>query len=211
METITYTLTETDKKFQSEIKTLIESGNSYDTQSIFTKIQIGIKLVEMKQKNPIDFDSITPESLISKKTRNRRIQLVIKKDCDFSKCMKVTKDRKTTKENSKLLILDKRVVNLTETKSNNQRDKHQPEGMDRKEFIKMVDNGIYPVIKNFYDSKIENEKLEKNVKSPKSQLSVMKEKQHKMDIQLSKYEGMLEVSGNIKNLDIKTQQKVKNF
>jgi len=114
MKTITYTLTETDKKFQTKIKTLVESGNSFDTQSIFTKIEIGILLVEMKLKNPIDFDSIIPESIISKKTRNRRMKLILDKNCDFTKGMKITKDKKTTKENSKLLIIDKRVKNLTQ-------------------------------------------------------------------------------------------------
>lgn len=114
MEAITYKLTETDTKFQNQIKTLVESGNSYDTQSIFNKIKIGLLLLEIKQKNPIDFDSIIPSSIISKKTRNRRMKLILDKGCDFTKGMKVTKDTKTTKENSKLLIVDKRVKNLTE-------------------------------------------------------------------------------------------------
>jgi len=119
VKTITYTLTETDKEFQTKIKTLVESGNSFDTQSIFTKIEIGILLVEMKLKNPIDFNSIIPESILPVKTRNRRMKLVLNKDCYFTNGMKITKDRKTTLENSKLLVVDNRVKNLTEKEISN--------------------------------------------------------------------------------------------
>jgi len=254
MKTLSYTLTETDKKFQTEIKTLVKSGNSFDTQSIFTKIQIGILLVEMKLKNPIDFDSITPESLISKKTRNRRMKLILDTSVDFTKGMKITKDKKSTVGNSKLLILDKRVVTLTEknisnipdiynggltkvermkglsksnwdtviggndkpyttlmdnissmnkTNSDNKRDKHQPKGMDRKEFLDMVDNGIYPVIKTVYDFKVENEKLEKNVKSLERKIKSLEKSKNenlqKISTLSGVVKGMESVSGNLLN------------
>lgn len=256
MNKLTYTLTETDKKFQTEIKTLIESGNSHYVKSIFIKIQIGIKLVEMKLKNPIDFDSIIPKSIMDSKTRNRRMKLVINKDCDFTKCMKVTKDKKTSKENSKLLIFDKRVVNLTETdisnipdiynggltkvenmkmlekpewdlvvggdntpfetlmdtiksdkieNSDTERDKHQPKGMDRNEFLDMVENGIYPVIQTVYEFKVENEKLEKNVNSLERKIKSLEKSKNENLQKISELNGILmgmeSVSGNLKDIE----------
>jgi len=257
MKKLTYTLTETDKKFQTEIKTLIESGNSHYVKSIFTKIQIGIKLVEMKQKNPIDFDSVIPKSIMDSKTRNRRMKLVINKDCDFTKCMKVTKDKKTSKENSKLLIFDKRVVNLTESdisnipdiynggltkienmkglktksmwntvvggndkpyttlmdtiksdkkeNSDKKRDKYQPKGMDRKEFLAMVENGIYPVIQTAYEFKVENEKLEKNLNSLERKIKSLEKSKNENLQKISELNGILmgmeSVSGNLKDIE----------
>jgi len=176
--------------------------------------------------------------------------------------MKVTKDKKTTIQNSKLLIFDKRVVNLTETdisnipdiynggltkidnmkgltqsdwdtvvggdntpfktltdkiasvnktNSDNKRDKHQPKGMNRKEFLDMVDNGIYPVIQTVYDFTIENDKLEKNVKSLERKIKSLEKSRNENLQKISELSGVVKgmesVSGNLQNLETKQQKK----
>jgi hypothetical protein len=63
---------------------------------------------------------------------------------------------------------------------------HQPEGMSKSEFEKIVTSGIFTAIKTIHEFSIINAKLESDIKSLESQLTTMKEEKHKMEIELSK-------------------------
>jgi len=110
---ISIDLTEDQKTIQSNIQKLVEASNASDVTAIRSKIELGMELVNVAQAHPLDFNSIVPESLISNKTKTRRMKVVIKNDVDFTKAMKVTKDVKATHANKELLVLDTRVTTLT--------------------------------------------------------------------------------------------------
>jgi hypothetical protein len=110
---ISIDLTEDQKTIQSNIQKLVEASNASDVTAIHSKIELGMELVNVAQAHPLDFNSIVPESLISNKTKTRRMKVVIKNDVDFTKAMKVTKDVKATHANKELLVLDTRVTTLT--------------------------------------------------------------------------------------------------
>jgi len=106
-------LTEDQKTTQSNIQKLVEASNASDVTAIHSKIELGIELIKAAKKFPLVFDSVVPEIVISKKTKTRRMKLVIENDVDFTKAMKATKDVKAAHANKELLVLDTRVTTLT--------------------------------------------------------------------------------------------------
>ena len=253
MSNITIDLTEDQKTIQSKIQKLVEASNASDVTAIHSKIELGIKLVNVAKEQRMDFYSVVPESIISKKTIARRMTLVIKNDVDFTKAMKVTKDVKTTHANKELLVLDARVTTLTKEDIDNipdiynggltkiesmkelsskdwkkvvggddkpyqamvekkkakakaekeaEKNKHKPAKMPQKEYDAVIKNGIYTAAVTIHDFSTKNEQLEKEVKSLKSEIDALKDKQHEMELKLARAKGMLTVKGNFQNQDM---------